>query len=201
MEKTKKFTEKLQKKLQPNVAKAANYNMAPSHFYISSLLLSFMGGVIITAGSSLHWPILLICIIVAVRIICSHFALLLICEHRMTSNLNIFMSELHNAGSDALLLLPFAFIDGISGPLVVCIVILGILCQMAAIIAVPMIQARRHDGPIHVEDRLLVFGGIALLVGFGMPAFIWANIILLVLFVLQFATLVIRIRKALALAK
>ena len=201
MEKTKKLTEKLQQKLQPKAAMAANYNMAPTHFYISSLLLSFMGGIIITAGSDLHWPMLLVCGIIVLRILCSHFALLLICEHRMTSNFNIFMAELHNAGSDSLLLLPFAFIEGISGPLVVAVVILGILSQMVAITAVPMIQARRHDGPVHVEDRLLVFGGIALLVGVGIPALIWANIVLLVLLALQFATLVIRIRKALALSK
>lgn len=201
MEKTKKLTEILQQKLQPKAAMAANYNMAPTHFYISSLLLSFMGGIIITAGNDLHWPMLLVCGIIVLRILCSHFALLLICEHRMTSNFNIFMAELHNAGSDSLLLLPFAFIEGISGPIVVSIVILGILSQMVAIIAVPMIQARRHDGPVHVEDRLFVFGGIAFLVGIGMSAFIWANIVLLVLLILQLVTLIIRIRKALALSK
>lgn len=190
MESTQKFTKRLQRDLQPRAAYAANHNMAPSHFYISSMLLSLVGGILVTAGSPLHWPMLLVCLILFARILCTNIALLLICEHRMTSHLNIFLAELHVAVSDALILLPFGFIEGVSGAIVVSTVVIGLLCQMASIIAVPIVSSRRHDGPINSTDRLIVFGLIALIIGVGIPPFLWVNVALLVLFALQFATLV-----------
>ena len=200
MKKTDQLIETLQEKLQPKVAYAANHNMTPNHFYISIMLLSVVAGVAVTAGSTLYWPMLLVCVILGIRVICSNIALLLICEHRMTSHLNIFLSELHAAVSDLLIFLPFAFIPDISAPLVIATVCVGLLSQMASIVAVPIIKARRDDGPINSLDRIIIFGVIALLVGVGVPAFLWANLVLLVLFILEGITLINRIRRALKIA-
>lgn len=196
MDKVREINEQIQSNMKGHAAKAAKYSLTPTHFFISAILLSTVGGLVVATGSPLKWPMLFVVLLMGLRSFCSTIALLLVCEHRMFSVSNVFLSELHIPLSEIFLYLPFAFIHGISGPLVVAVVIMGLLCQMVSIVAIPIINSRRHDGPITSTERLMIFAAMAFFLGIGFPATVWCNIVLFALLLLEFATLVNRIKKA-----
>jgi len=183
--------------LKPQVAKAANLNITPSHLLIAGLLLSVVGSVVVTAGSHLSWPLLLVPFILLGRYVLSSMAIILMCEHRLSSPLYIFLVELSDIAASALLFLPFGLIPGLSPFLVTTAVIMGILCEVASIVGVPICHSRRNDGPIESTDRFLIFGGLALILGVGIPGDFWVNILMMALIIFEALTLSNRIRASL----
>jgi CDP-diacylglycerol--glycerol-3-phosphate 3-phosphatidyltransferase len=115
-------------------------------------------------------------------------------EHGLQSELGASLGELADVLSDALLYLPLAAVPGVPGALVTVAVVLGVVAEMAGVVAAQLGGRRRHDGPMGKGDRAVAFGGIALLLGLGAGPGAWLEIMLLVVIGLIGLTMVYRIR-------
>jgi len=122
-------------------------------------------------------------------------------EHGMMSPQGAVLNELSDVIADAALYLPFALIPGVSGGLVVLVVVTGIIAEMAGALG-PLIKApRRYDGPFGKSDRALGFGLLAVLLSFGLLPDPLSNLYLALLLVLSVSTVWNRARSIVAEAK
>jgi CDP-diacylglycerol---glycerol-3-phosphate 3-phosphatidyltransferase len=104
------------------------------------------------------------------------------------------MNELADVLSDVLVYLPLAAVPGIPGALVTVTVVLGVVAEMAGVVAAQLGGRRRHDGPMGKGERAVAFGGAALLLGLGAVPGPWLEILMLVMIGLIALTMVNRIR-------
>ena len=118
-------------------------------------------------------------------------------EFDMKSRLGAVLNELGDVASDAALYLPFALVPSISAVAVVLVVVLSIVSEMAGVVAIQIGDSRRYDGPMGKSDRAFTFGFIGLLLGFGISAGNWLNVVLWIMVGLLFITIVNRSRQAL----
>jgi CDP-diacylglycerol--glycerol-3-phosphate 3-phosphatidyltransferase len=81
--------------------------------------------------------------------------------------------------------------------LVISVVILSCISEMAGVVAVQIGASRRYDGPMGKSDRAFVFGTVGFLLGVGVPAGPWCDIVLCVIIAALILTISNRIRKAL----
>lgn len=106
------------------------------------------------------------------------------------------LNEISDVLSDTFLYLPFVVIHGINQQLIIMIVILGIISEMAGVVALLIGAKRRFDGPMGKSDRAFIFGLIALLIGCGVPTGTWLMILLISVNILLLITIINRSRKA-----
>jgi phosphatidylglycerophosphate synthase len=96
------------------------------------------------------------------------------------------------------LYLPLAWVPGMPAPLVVAIVVLAIISEMTGVVAVQIGASRRYDGPMGKSDRAFVFGVLGLVLGVGLPAGRWLDVVLTAVMLLLVITIANRARRALA---
>ena len=77
-----------------------------------------------------------------------------------------------------MLYLPFALFAGVSPLLVSLVVVIGVMTEMAGVVAVQIGAARRYDGPFGKSDRALFFGALALALAIGLQPGLWTEIVL-----------------------
>ena len=118
-------------------------------------------------------------------------------EFQRSTPLGAILNELGDVLADAALVLPLALIPGIPAVLVVTLVLLALLSEFCGVVAVQIGASRRYDGPLGKSDRALLLGGIALLLGFGVPADFWLAAVLCVASGLLTLTSFNRLRAAL----
>ena len=119
-------------------------------------------------------------------------------EHGMKSRLGAVLNELGDVIADAGLYLPIALVPGVRAWLVVLTVVLGIISEMAGVVAIQIGVERRYDGPLGKSDRAFAFGAIAFLLGCGLAPGRWLDIVLAVMVLLATVTIIRRSRRALA---
>lgn len=119
-------------------------------------------------------------------------------EHDMKSKLGAVLNELGDVVSDAALYLPLALASGLDALLVVSFTTLGIIVEMAGIVAVQIGAARNYAGPMGKSDRAFLFGLITLLLGLGVPPGFWCTALLSMGILLSAVTILNRSRLALA---
>lgn len=119
-------------------------------------------------------------------------------EHDMKSKLGAVLNELGDVVSDAALYFPLALVSGLDALLVVSVTTLGIIVEMAGIVAVQIGAARNYAGPMGKSDRAFLFGLITLLLGLGVPAGFWCTVLLSMGILLSALTIMNRSRLALA---
>jgi CDP-diacylglycerol--glycerol-3-phosphate 3-phosphatidyltransferase len=119
-------------------------------------------------------------------------------EFGQKSNLGAFLNELTDVVADASLLLPFAFLPQFGWWEVSLVVFLAALTELTGVVAVTVGASRRYDGPMGKSDRAFVLGALGLAVGLGMQPASWQNAIFPAMAVLLAATVVNRVRRALA---
>ena len=119
-------------------------------------------------------------------------------EFGQQSRLGALLNELTDVLSDAALYLPFARVLPFDPFWVGTVIVLAGLGEFAGALGPTVGGARRYDGPLGKSDRALVFGALALwaaLAG-GLPA--WLAPLMPLLALLLVATIVRRMRGALA---
>jgi CDP-diacylglycerol--glycerol-3-phosphate 3-phosphatidyltransferase len=89
-------------------------------------------------------------------------------------------------------------VPGITPWPVIGLVMVGILVEMTGVVGVQIGASRRYDGPVGKSDRAFVFGLLAFLLGIGVGAGIWIDILLMLALVLSGFTTINRARGALA---
>lgn len=118
-------------------------------------------------------------------------------EHGLASPLGAVLNELSDIISDIAIYLPFALIPGVHAPLVIAFVLLSVLSETAGLLGVQIGATRRYDGPLGKSDRAFVFGGLAIMIGSGLPLTGWVNGLFAVLCCLLMVTIFNRTRHAL----
>jgi CDP-diacylglycerol---glycerol-3-phosphate 3-phosphatidyltransferase len=164
----------------------------------AAALSLFIGGVI-SVFPARRDVLLLVPITLLFRMALNAIDGMLAREHGMKSRLGAVLNELTDVLSDAALYLPLSLVDGICPALVVVFVILGIISEMAGVVAVQIGVDRRYDGPLGKSDRAVAISLICFLLGIGVAAGRWLTAAFTILIVLAIATIVRRSRNALRL--
>jgi CDP-diacylglycerol--glycerol-3-phosphate 3-phosphatidyltransferase len=183
--------------LRPVCRALAGAGVTANQVTIAALLLSFVVGGLLAFNPAERWAALLIPVWLFLRMALNAIDGMLAREHNMQSELGGFLNELSDVAADAALYLPFAFVAGISGSLVVAVVILSILTEMAGVVSVQVGASRRYDGPMGKSDRAFVFGLVGLLIGLGVETGWWANGLLGIVAALTVLTIFKRVRNGL----
>ena len=183
--------------LRPLVGALARVGVTANHVTLAALVLSVVGGSMVLLWPEARWPMALIPIVLFVRMALNAIDGMLAREFAMKSRLGAILNEIGDVVSDAALYLPFAIVAGLSATAVVLVVILGIVSEMAGVVAIQIGAQRRYDGPMGKSDRAFVFGFVGLLLGVGVPVGAWANWILWVVVALLAVTIWNRSRQAL----
>lgn len=121
-------------------------------------------------------------------------------EFGQLSRRGALLNELGDVLADAALYLPLARVSGVQPVLLALVVILGVISEMAGVVAVQIGGERRYDGPLGKSDRAFLFGVLALLLGLGVAAGPWIQVLLAAMAALGLLTVINRSRGALAAA-
>lgn len=183
--------------LRPLNSSLVRCGITANQVTLFALLLSVAAGAAIALYPESRIPLLALPIVLFIRMALNAIDGMLAREHNMQSSLGAILNELGDVISDTALYLPFAFIPGVSAPLVVLCVMLAIISEMVGVVSVQIGASRRYDGPMGKSDRAFAFGLLALLLGLGIESGIWVTPYLSVLTVLLAFTIVNRARKAL----
>lgn len=184
--------------LRPLTHGLASARITANQVTLAALALSsFVGSIIIWKP---HEPSILLLVPLAlfVRMALNAIDGMLAREHHMKSRLGAVLNELGDVVSDAALYLPLALVSGLDALLVVSFTTLGIIVEMAGIVAVQIGAARNYAGPMGKSDRAFLFGLITLLLGLGVPLGFWCTALLSMGIVLSALTILNRSRLALA---
>ena len=187
--------------LRPATNWLAARGVTANQVTIAAAVMSMTAGTLIAAYPASRVPLLLLPVVLLLRMALNAIDGMLAREHGMKSRLGAVLNELGDVVADAALYLPLALVPAISGWLVVVAVILGVIAEMAGVVAVQIGAERRYDGPLGKSDRAFVFGAVGLLLGCGLEPGRWVDILLGAVVVLSVLTIINRCRKALTASK
>ncbi len=154
-----------------------------------------------TGGAVALWPgpvtLLLVPPVLFLRMALNALDGMLAREFWGPTPLGAILNELGDVLADAAMVLPLVLVPGVPVALVVALVLLALLSEFCGVVAVQIGVSRRYDGPMGKSDRALLLGGIALLLGLGVPAGFWLTAVLVVASGLLAFTCFNRLRAAL----
>lgn len=181
--------------LRPFVGRLAGAGVTANQVTVAAMLGSLAVGAL--AGLGGRGAFLLVPLWLALRMALNAIDGMLAREFGQKSRLGATLNEIGDVVSDAALYAPFALVPAIGPVPVMLAVTLAILTEFAGVLG-PMIGAsRRYDGPMGKSDRALVFGALATWIGLGLPAGMWAAILVWIVALLLGLTIVNRIRSGL----
>ena len=183
--------------LRPVCRWLANRGVTPNQLTVGAALISLITGVGIATLHQHTLVLLAVPVVLLVRMGLNALDGMLAREHDQQTPLGGFLNELGDVVSDIALYLPFALIAGVSGELILLIVLLAMLSEMTGVIAVQAGADRRYDGPMGKSDRAFFFGILALALGLGLEAGLWVQTLLAFVSLLLVATIVNRVSSAL----
>ena len=184
--------------LRPMIGGLVRLGVTANMVTVSALLLSLAVGGTLAIRPAARWPLLLLPATLLVRMALNAIDGMMAREHDQKSPLGAILNELGDVLSDAALYLPLALVPGVEPRLLVPVVVLAVVSEMTGVLAIQIGAERRYDGPMGKSDRAFVFGLVGLLLGLGLPAGRWLDVVLLVVLVLLVLTVVNRVRRALA---
>jgi len=171
---------KFQALLRPIVQNLANRGITPNQVTMFAMLLSILVGAIIALTHGAKWILLFVPLFMFLRMALNAIDGLLAKEHDMKTKRGAMFNEMSDVIADVALFLPFALIVGINPIYVVLFTIVGVFSEMAGVVAQTLNGERRYDGPMGKSDRVFVVGFIALLLGFGVEAGLWVDVLFIV---------------------
>jgi len=192
------FKPRFQALLRPLVRALAATGVTANQVTIAAVMLSIIIGLLIAWYPRARWPLLLMPAALFIRMALNAIDGMLAREHNMKSALGAFLNELGDVLSDSALYLPLAAIPGVNAAGVAVVVILGVVSEMTGVIAVQIGATRRYDGPMGKSDRAFIFGSACLLLGIGLDAYPWFDLVMLLTALLLILTIINRSRRALA---
>jgi CDP-diacylglycerol--glycerol-3-phosphate 3-phosphatidyltransferase len=184
--------------LRPVCGGLARAGVTANQVTVAAALLSAAGGAAILWQPEARWPLLALPVGLFLRMALNAIDGMLAREHDMKSRLGAVLNELGDVVADAMLYLPLAAVPGVSGWLVAGLVMAGILVEMTGVVGIQIGASRRYDGPVGKSDRAFIFGLLAFLLGIGIDAGVWVDILLGLALALSGITVVNRARRALA---
>lgn len=184
--------------LRPVCGALARAGVTANQVTVAAALLSAAGGAAILWLPEARWPLLALPVVLFLRMALNAIDGMLAREHDMKSRLGAVLNELGDVVADAMLYLPLAAVPGVPGWLVAGLVMAGILVEMTGVVGIQIGASRRYDGPVGKSDRAFIFGLLAFLLGIGIGAGVWVDILLGLALALSGITVVNRARNALA---
>jgi CDP-diacylglycerol--glycerol-3-phosphate 3-phosphatidyltransferase len=183
--------------LRPLVRALAKAGVSANQVTVAALMLSVLAGLGIGFYPQQRPILLLIPIVLFVRMALNAIDGMLAREFNMKTSLGAVLNELGDVLADSALYLPLALVPGFSATWIVVVVVLAVISEMTGVIGVQIGASRRYDGPMGKSDRAFAFGLLALLLGLGVPAGSWLQVVLMLMALLLAATVVNRARQAL----
>lgn len=183
--------------LRPLTGALARRGVTPNQVTLAGVALSGAAGALVAAFPAARWPLVLLAPVLVARMALNAIDGMLAREHGKRSALGAVLNELGDVVADAALYLPLGLVPGFDAGLVVGVVVLAIVAEMAGVVCAQIGASRRYDGPLGKSDRAFVFGGVALLVGAGVPPGGWVRAVLLAMLVLLGVTVFQRARNGL----
>lgn len=164
--------------LRPVVRALARAGVTPNQVTVAALALSIAVGACVAVWPAERWPLFVLPAALLVRMALNAIDGVLAREFQQTSALGAMLNEIGDVVADAAMYLPLGLVAGVNGVLVVAVVVLGIVSEMAGVVAQVATGERRYDGPMGKSDRAFVFGAIALALGLGAPPGVWVEAVL-----------------------
>lgn len=184
--------------LRPVCGALARAGVTANQVTVAAALLSAAGGAAILWLPEARWPLLALPVVLFLRMALNAIDGMLAREHDMKSRLGAVLNELGDVVADAMLYIPLAAVPGVPGWLVAGLVMAGILVEMTGVVGIQIGASRRYDGPVGKSDRAFIFGLLAFLLGIGIGAGVWVDILLGLALALSGITVINRARNALA---
>lgn len=189
---------KFQAMLRPLTRSLARAGVTANQVTLAAMFISIAAGTIIAIWPHERRLLLLIPGALFIRMALNAIDGMLAREHDQKSRLGAVLNELGDVVSDSALYLPLALVLGLPGAwLIVPIVVLAVISEMTGVVAIQIGAERRYDGPMGKSDRALWFGIITLLLGLGVEAGRWVNILLGLMLLALVLTIYNRARRAL----
>jgi CDP-diacylglycerol--glycerol-3-phosphate 3-phosphatidyltransferase len=183
--------------LRPLTMRLAQAGVTANQVTVAAAVLSLLAGPCIVAWPTARWPFLLLPVALFVRMALNAIDGMLAREHGMKTPLGAILNELGDVFSDIALYGPLAAVPGVSGLWVAGFLLLLTIGEMTGVAAVQIGASRRYDGPLGKSDRAFAIGVLGLLLGMGVPAGAWLNVVGTILCLLAALTVVNRARAAL----
>ncbi len=185
-----------QKLLRPIARWLHDHGVSANQVTIAALLLSLATGAALCGWATpVVW--LLVPPMLLLRMALNALDGMLARDFQQPTPLGAILNEMGDVLADIGLYLPLALVPGAPVAWVVTFVLLALLSEFSGVVAVLIGASRRYDGPLGKSDRALLFGGIAVLLGFGLPPGFWLTVVLLVAIGLLALTCFNRLRAAL----
>lgn len=184
--------------LRPVCGALARAGVTANQVTVAAALLSAAGGAAILWLPEARWPLLALPVVLFLRMALNAIDGMLAREHDMESRLGAVLNEVGDVVADAMLYIPLAAVPGVPGWLVAGLVMAGILVEMTGVVGIQIGASRRYDGPVGKSDRAFIFGLLAFLLGIGIGAGVWVDILLGLALALSGITVINRTRNALA---
>jgi CDP-diacylglycerol--glycerol-3-phosphate 3-phosphatidyltransferase len=186
--------------LRPITRWLAEGGVTANQVTLAAVVLSLATGAMVAAWPSSRAVLFSVPVVLFVRMALNAIDGMLAREHGMKSRLGAVLNELGDVISDAALYLPLGLVKGVPSLAVAVVVVLGIVSEMAGVVAVQIGADRRYDGPLGKSDRAFAFGCIYYLLGCRVRTGIWLDVVLWTMAALSVATIVNRSRRALEIA-
>jgi CDP-diacylglycerol--glycerol-3-phosphate 3-phosphatidyltransferase len=169
---------KFQNLLRPLCAAMARGGITANQVTASAAVLSIMLGGAIAATHGAAWTLFLLPPVLFARMALNAIDGMLAREFNQKSRLGAVLNELGDVVSDTALYLPFALIAGVSPILVSLVVVIGVMTEMAGVVAVQIGAPRRYDGPFGKSDRAVFLGALGFALALGLAPGLWTEIVL-----------------------
>lgn len=186
-----------QGRLRPLVVHLAARGVTANQATIAALLLSTVAGALVALWPDAALPLLLLPAALFVRMALNAIDGMLAREHNQKSRLGALLNEIGDVLSDAALYLPLATVPGVPSWPVILAVVCAATAELTGVLGPTIGASRRYDGPMGKSDRAVVFGALALWLGFGLPAGLWIDGLLWLVVLLLLVTIWNRARRAL----
>ena len=187
--------------LRPVAAALARAGVTANAVTIAALAMSVAQGAWLALDPTARWPLLMLPLTLFLRMALNAIDGIMAKEHGQATAAGAVLNEISDVAADAALYLPFAFIAGVSAPLVVVVVVAGIVGEMTGALG-PMLGApRSYAGPFGKSDRAFAFGLLALLLALGLAPRRWTDLYLWLMLALTVLTIFNRARRIVADAK
>ena len=183
--------------LRPLVGRLASAGVSANQVTLAAAAGSLAIGALVWGFWPARWPFLLIAVWLLIRMALNAVDGMLAREHGQKSRLGAYLNEISDVVSDAALYAPFALLPPFGAFWTSVVILLAALTEFAGVLGQAIVGSRRYDGPLGKSDRALVFGAIALWVGFGGPLPGWSFWLMVVLSLLLVLTTVNRVRAGL----
>ena len=184
--------------LRPMTNWIAARGVTANQVTVAAVAMSLAAGGLIAAYPKSRGLLFMLPVVLLVRMALNAIDGMLAREHGMKSRLGEVLNELGDVIADAGMYLPLGLVPGVRGWLVVTVVALGIISEMAGVVAVQIGAERRYDGPLGKSDRAFAFGAIAFVLACGVPPGRWLAMVLAAMALLAGFTILNRSRRALA---